>query len=473
MGKKKWLGCLMLLFCMIVAAAFPVYAAASVEVKEVSGRKYLYEVKSEGGQTSAQRVTGYKGIAEYPAGSGNYYYFKSRKGTIICGKWICKNQKYYYTGTDGILLKGFQTIKGKKYYLSPTTFERQTGWTKIGKKYYYMTTKGVVVTGWLKLKNATYYLNPNKNGARVTSTWKRINKKAYYFNSSGKLQTGWIDLNGNRYYTNSTGARVTGILVLNGKTYYLDKSSSGAMKTGWITYNGRTYYMTKSGTNKGQAVTGFKKISGYKYYFDTSGVMKTGWLVDGSKRYYMDPSTGRMTTGKKTINGTTYDFGTKGYITVEATGAWSIKVNQGTNVVTIYRGSTPVKALLCSVGLNGATPNGTFTIMDKLRWHELMGPSWGQYCEHITSDILFHSVPYSRYQNPYSLSAASYNKLGTAASHGCIRLNVASAKYIYDNCPVGTKVTVFVGTSADDPLGKPTVAKIPSSQTWDPTDPNL
>jgi hypothetical protein len=102
-----------------------------------------------------------------------------------------------------------------------------------------------------------------------------------------------------------------------------------------------------------------------------------------------------------------------------------------------------------------------------------MGPSWGQYCSHITDDILFHSVPCNSYQDNRSMSASAYNKLGQAASHGCIRLNVASAKWIYDNCPIGTKVIVFTGTSADDPLGKPYIAKIPSTQTWDPTDPNL
>ena len=342
--------------------------------------------------------------------------------------------------------------------------------------WFYLDEDGYMAVNRL-VENGDDYYYVNEDGARVKNEWRKLEDDSddeaytdgtcwYYFGNDGKAEK-----------NDSGRARLT---TINGKKYYLDKKDNGAMKTGWVTVKGKKYYMSKSGSKKGQAVTGWMTSGKSRYYFNSSGVMQKGWLTLGNKKYYLNPSNGKMVTGKKTISGKTYDFGKKGYLTTTPTGAWSIKVNQGTNVVTVYRGSTPVKAMLCSVGLNGATPNGTRYITDKLRWHELMGPSWGQYCEHLStspnsvwSSYLFHSVPYNRYRDPRSMSASAYNMLGQAASHGCIRLNVESAKYIYDNVPIGTKVTIFRGTSANDPLGKPSLKKIPSWQTWDPTDPNI
>ncbi len=157
---------------------------------------------------------------------------------------------------------------------------------------------------------------------------------------------------------------------------------------------------------------------------------------------------------------------------VHAAGNYWLQVNKGTNVVTVYRSDgTPERAFVCSVG--SATPIGTFYTPNKYRWHELDGPSYGQYCTRITAGYLFHSVWYYRNGDYASQSYVQYNKLGTTASHGCVRLTVADAKWIYDNCPLGTKVTVMYGSSANDPLGKPVAIKVPNvREGWDPTDPN-
>ncbi len=134
----------------------------------------------------------------------------------------------------------------------------------------------------------------------------------------------------------------------------------------------------------------------------------------------------------------------------------------------------PVYACPCSPGANNGTPLGTFTIQDHLRWHELMGPSWGQWCCHFAPSYLFHSLPYSNPNDPYSMPPEEYNNLGKAVSHGCVRLAAIDAKYIYDNAPTGTEILIFAGTEADDPLGTP---ERPSVGEWDhsydPTDPEL
>ena len=154
-------------------------------------------------------------------------------------------------------------------------------------------------------------------------------------------------------------------------------------------------------------------------------------------------------------------------------GKYLIKINKSQNCVTVYERNsngnyTPKKAMVCSTGV--ATPLGTFYTPSKYRWKILDGNVWGQYCTRITGHILFHSVWYYKQDNS-TLSARQYNKLGTTASHGCVRLNVADAKWIYDNCSTGTKVIIYEDKNPG-PLGKPDSIKIPSNCGWDPTDPD-
>lgn len=162
---------------------------------------------------------------------------------------------------------------------------------------------------------------------------------------------------------------------------------------------------------------------------------------------------------------------------IAASYPYLIKVNKRMNTVTIYakdskgKYTKPVKAMVCSTG--SATPIGTFKTPAKYRWAALMGPSYGQYSTRIYKGFLFHSVWYYRNGDKASQSYAEYNKLGTTASHGCVRLTVADAKWIYDNCPLGTTVTIY-NSSNPGPLGKPKAYKVPSNKKmgWDPTDPD-
>lgn len=157
----------------------------------------------------------------------------------------------------------------------------------------------------------------------------------------------------------------------------------------------------------------------------------------------------------------------------DGAGNYYIKVNLGTNVTTVYKNDgTPYRAMICSVG-DGTQP-GTYYTPVKYRWKELIGPSYGQYSTRIYGGVLFHSVYYWTNGDKSSMHTEAYNLLGTTQSHGCIRLLMKDCKWIYDNCPIGTKVVIFKGSSKDDPLGKPALMRINNGKytNWDPTDPD-
>lgn len=155
-----------------------------------------------------------------------------------------------------------------------------------------------------------------------------------------------------------------------------------------------------------------------------------------------------------------------------------IKVNLAANTVTIYSQdengeyTKPIKAMICSVGK--ATPtSGKYNITYKYRWLALFGNVYGQYSTRIVGSILFHSVPYYT-TDPNTLKYKEFDKLGTKASAGCIRLMVKDAKWIYDNVASGSTVEFYSDADNPGPLGKPTAPKISDSdyKDWDPTDPD-
>lgn len=158
-------------------------------------------------------------------------------------------------------------------------------------------------------------------------------------------------------------------------------------------------------------------------------------------------------------------------------------VNIATQTVTVYEKdgagnyTRPLRAMICSSGKNAPdsdTPTGFWHTTDRYEWRSLFGGVYGQYATRITGHILFHSVPY-RTQNKGDLEAEEFNRLGTPASLGCIRLQTGDAKWIYDNCPSGSPVVIYEGDASTDPLGRPDFTPVPLTGPlagWDPTDPD-
>ena len=145
---------------------------------------------------------------------------------------------------------------------------------------------------------------------------------------------------------------------------------------------------------------------------------------------------------------------------------YAVTVDVRNQVTTVYgrdengEYTIPVKRMICSTGLK-ATPSdvGEWTLNGRTaRWCYFS--KWGshaQYWTRINQNIAFHSVIYN--QVDYNaMSVKSYKKLGQRASHGCIRLLVNDARWIYDNVGKGTVVTITEDLPADEELRKSVAA---------------
>lgn len=163
---------------------------------------------------------------------------------------------------------------------------------------------------------------------------------------------------------------------------------------------------------------------------------------------------------------------------------YHLTVNRRTNTVTVYtyneKGeyNVPVRAMVCSCGEGGAniTPVGEFRTASMREWATLYGDDtheflYGQYVTEFNGEILFHSVPYEL-KDKQALETWEFNKLGTNASQGCVRLAAADSYWIYKNCPLNTPVSVIDADSSADPLGTPPAVTQNMNNGWDPTDPD-
>jgi lipoprotein-anchoring transpeptidase ErfK/SrfK len=126
-------------------------------------------------------------------------------------------------------------------------------------------------------------------------------------------------------------------------------------------------------------------------------------------------------------------------------------------VVLVYkRGQSgeydvPVRYMICSTGATDTpTPRGTFSSGDhKVRFGLFVNNGvYGQYWTEITHRIYFHSILYTRRDASY-YTKTSYNALGRRVSHGCVRLLVPDARWIYYNIAPGTTIEIRRGDKED------------------------
>lgn len=124
-----------------------------------------------------------------------------------------------------------------------------------------------------------------------------------------------------------------------------------------------------------------------------------------------------------------------------------IQVSKEKQRVYIMEGNKIIYTMVCSTGLDTnpdtSTPVGTFNIQQErgLAFYnasEKEGAKyWVSWKNH--GEFLFHSVATDKSGNVIPSEAM---KLGHKASHGCIRLAIPDAKWIYENIRYNTKVVI-------------------------------
>lgn len=240
-------------------------------------------------------------------------------------------------------------------------------------------------------------------------------------------------------------------------------------KKGWHKVSDtKKYYVKKDGTR----AIGYTKIDGDYYFGKTNSyVLTEQWKyvdVDGTKYKLYFGKNGKQSQNVSALIG--------------EQGNYRLEVNLSKNIVVVYakdgnKGYTiPVKAMVCSCGVPGhSTRQGTYrNLIQTGKWHTLKYGVYGKYCTRYSGPYLFHSVTYTRNYDSYSLQGEEYKKLGKLASHGCIRLAVKDAKWIYQNA---RKCEANIFTSdKKSPLKKPAPeepVKTDDGRYYDPTDKDI
>lgn len=114
----------------------------------------------------------------------------------------------------------------------------------------------------------------------------------------------------------------------------------------------------------------------------------------------------------------------------------------GEHTVSVYRGDKLIRRMIASGGKpESPTPPGTYQLYT--RGHSFWSAKFGEgayFYVQFMGDYLFHSVPFDE---SGAVKEEEHQKLGKPASHGCVRLSLADAKWFYDNVPDGTLVVIY------------------------------
>ena len=453
----------------------------------------------------------------YKDATGQLFYSDGSGAMLSTTGWYLMNGTWYWVNGNGSLATGWINVGGTWYYMGENG-SMKTGWYQVKGAWYYSNGSGAMATGWINLGGTWYYLNPGNGDMKIG--WYQVNGAWYYSNGSGAMQTGWLNRGGTWYYLTGSGAMATGWINLGGTWYYLNPGNGDMVGAGWHLINNKWYYFGGSGAMYSNRWIGNYYVGGNgemltntwvgSYWVGADGKwipnydpdVNANWVKSGNTWYYQRPDGSKLTNSWKRINGSWYYFGADGAMTtgwkyvdgykfyfgtdgkmvqdvdklIGKQSSYRITVNRVKCQVTVYAANEtgnyciPVKTFTCSVGKAGTpTHAGTYATLKKQNPVELMGPSWGKYGTQINNyGDWFHSVACSNPDPTYALAAGNYNMLGQPASHGCVRLCVRDAKWIYDNCGLYTRVDI--SDTEYTPFDKAPTIKIPASQNWDPTD---
>ena len=181
------------------------------------------------------------------------------------------------------------------------------------------------------------------------------------------------------------------------------------------------YYLQESGIDG--------KIGG-----DTLSAVHDFQAANGLPRSGIDQNTTSVLFSVHAI-GKRYPYRVEVSIDRQEVEVWALNDQNGYDLVQTFT---------CSTGLHDSTPRGVYPNGHPVnRWHYFKKFNcWAQYSFKIVDDIMFHSVIYGS-KNENSLRRSSQRNLGSPASHGCVRLSVEDARWLFEHCQRGSVVIVI------------------------------
>ena len=263
------------------------------------------------GEMVCNSIVEWKGKRYYVGEDGKYlvntwcndgYSYATEDGSLVCSEWKTIDGKKYYFYWEGVVYPYFYYGKGvytkEGAYLSPDGYAQ--GWQLIDGIYYYKEGNQFIRNQSKKIKGDWYLFDAHGNMVTGFSSPEIIGYDTYTYDDA-------------KFYYGADGKRVnyTGWQKIDGNWYYFNSKSEAV--DGWNIINGTKYYFGK--TNHFM-YTGYKVISGDLYYFNASGACQgvdntfTGWHQQDGKWYYI--KNGQVTTGTIYVNGTLYEFDTNG-----------------------------------------------------------------------------------------------------------------------------------------------------------------
>lgn len=350
-------------------------------------------------------------------GGSNYFFGPS--GAMLSG-WILRPEGWYYAGGSGNQLLGWIQIGGYWYYLdgADTTYPglmlqncekeiggqtygflpngaMRAGWVqdKAGHWYYYHPDSGQIMSGWQWIGGAWYYLDPLQNNQMLDNGWHQFGETWYYFYGNGAMAANWLNLGGEWYYL----------------------GADGAMRIGWQLIGSTWYYFYTLNDPHG----------------GIHGMMARNTSIDG----YQLQANGAMLSSEQSamaLHAQGYSSST-GYLILVDRAACRVGIftgGMGNWSMNSYWSCAPGKPSTPTVG-------GVFKVQSKGHYFD-SGSSRCYWYTQFHGNYLFHSVLYNKYTG-----GLSDGRVGMQLSHGCVRLEIGNAKWIYDNIPGGTTVVIY------------------------------
>ncbi len=257
--------------------------------------------------------------AVHSVGWENYLYnFYAEKGTIYAKDLHCEYDNLIYFGlnTDRAYLSKGETFRlALNIPLSCDTYDPNI---PSPDKDYSNTSKNPQIA--LNIPRSKEWKTSNNKVATVDKNGKvtakgygtaKISTKLYGKTYSCKVTVhkgGFITKNKNTYYLDQNGKKITGFKQVSGKKYYFDKY--GVMvKSKFIDIGEDTYYFG----HNGYAYTGLRKNqSGKQYYFHNDCTMAKNEVIKIKGKNYYFQEDGSMLKSKFKSKGYVYYFGKNG-----------------------------------------------------------------------------------------------------------------------------------------------------------------